>query len=528
MKLQKVFILILFLSVLSISTSIDGQTPYSNKPLKYGRNAVGFKVIKTFDYSRNFKAQVDFEGKVTNSENARPMTIYLWYPAQPVAGKSKMPFSEYVDLEEISVDGKPWTDEDRNKIRSSFQRQITHRLSKKIKVTDDYFQKLLDQKTQAYKDAPHRDRKFPLLLYTSINPTSQSVLGEYFASHGYVTAGIQRKDNMSKEFLQFRPNPLSLDTSVADIEFLFGYFRKSSYADTNHLGTIAFSSASLANILFQMRNFPAGVLVSFEGWEGFKKGDEIIKESKYYNPIKIRVPYLRIGKAAEERQPSYATTYNFFNAIKYSNRFDIRFKDAKHPSFLSTEMSTNTYSEKERLIYKTALRKLRTFLGAFLKNDRSDTIDIFKEGRANSSNDLYSMTFKKALPPAPSEEEFYRILEEKGGVERAWKIYFDVKKREPKHKIFRENVISRVASSQNEIKDQLKLRQIIADAYPESYIAVFNLGSAQNENGQNKEALKNIEQALNLLSQDNTVSDSSRKRYEGIIKKELNELKNRK
>ena len=440
MKQQKVFILLLFLSGLFISKPISAQNGEINKPLQYGQNPVGFKVINTFDYSRNFKAKVDFEGKITAGETARPMTIYLWYPAKTDSDSSKMPFSEYVDLEEISLDETPLSDEMRNEIRSSYKNQITRRLRNKVEVTDDFFKNLLDQKTNAHKDAPHSDGKFPILLYTSINPTSQSVLGEYFASHGYIIAGIQRKDNMSKEFLEFRPNPYSLDTSVADIEFLFGYFSNSSFADTNRLGTIAFSSASLANILFQMRNLPSGVLVTLEGWEGFKRGDEIINESRYYNPVKIRVPYLRIGKMAEESQPSYATTYDFFNAIKYSNRFDIRFKDARHSSFLSMEMSTDTYTENERLIYKTALRKLRTFLGAYLKNDRSDLEDLLKEAKENNSNEIYSMTFKEALPAAPSEDEFYRILEEKDGVERARKIYFEVKKREPEHKIFRESM----------------------------------------------------------------------------------------
>ena len=510
------------LTLLALLVCLHSQNASAKNDLyEYGNYDVGFKTIHTYDNTRNFRPATDFEGNNASGNITRPFTIYVWYPAKSGKVQQKMPFSKYVDLNLLSLNQEQLTVMEVKENRVAFQNELTRRLRGKKEITDANFHELLNEETNAYENAPEASGKFPLILNTSMRPTQQSVLGEYIASHGYVVAAIQKPGMMTKGYLEYTPNPYSIDTRVADIEFLYGHFRAVDNVDVNKMGLIAYSSASLANIIFQMRNMPSSVLMSFEGWEGFKKSEEVFEQSIYYDPVRIRVPYLRIGKKAEEKSPAYATTYDFFDAIKYANRYDVRFADAKHSSFLSMEMSTKTYTDFEREIFETALVQVKIFLDGYLKNDKSSIAQLQKSDGSIEGN-IFDVNYKPALPAAPSEEEFYRILEQENGVNKAWKIYFSVKEREPSHKIFRENTLSRFDAKP---EDQYKLLQIIADAYPNSFRALFNLGASQRENGNLVLAHVNIEKARLLLAKDLSISDGRRERIQNTIQVELDLLK---
>ncbi len=329
--------------IIIVSAVSNAQIQESETINKSGVHNVGFKVINTYDYSRSFISTLDFEGKESIGETARPITIYMWYPATSSSSDNdQMAFSEYVYLEKLSLDESKSASEIRIENKEAFTSSL-QRAADEQEITDRFIESLLNDKNGVYKDAQPLEGNFPLILYTSVKPASFSSLGEHLASHGYIVAAIQKMGAMTERFIDRTPNPISIETRVRDLEFLVSYFRDFPNVDITRLGIMAYSSATLANVLFQMRNMRSGVMIGLESWEGFKSGIEILKESPYYKPEKIRTPYLRIGKSKEESSPVHATTFEFFNSIKYSDRYDIRFEDADHFSFSPFKISTKTY-----------------------------------------------------------------------------------------------------------------------------------------------------------------------------------------
>jgi hypothetical protein len=66
----------------------------SNTP---GKDAVGFRVVLQYDYSRSYQGTTDLMGKPTQEERARPIQTLIWYPAQDSAAK-QVSFGGYLEL----------------------------------------------------------------------------------------------------------------------------------------------------------------------------------------------------------------------------------------------------------------------------------------------------------------------------------------------------------------------------------------------------------------------------------------------
>ncbi len=167
------------------------------------------------------------------------------------------------------------------------------------------------------------------------------------------------------------------------------------------------------------------------------------------------------------------------------------------------------------------------FLDAYLKDDSASLEFLQKRANKNKSavDEVFSISYKQAMKAAPSEEELFRILEKKDGVKKARQIYLAVKSREPDHKIFQEHTLSRLARFQNDINISLDIYKMVADAYPNSFWAVYNIGSAQRKLGDKKDALHSFENALSVLKEDENIDEGERSKIEKALLEELDELK---
>jgi len=74
---------------------------------KQGPNAVGFKVIEQYDFSRTFQPLIDDLGKPYQGERARPLQTLVWYPSLKSSSKP-MTVGDYVALKTTETNfGKP-------------------------------------------------------------------------------------------------------------------------------------------------------------------------------------------------------------------------------------------------------------------------------------------------------------------------------------------------------------------------------------------------------------------------------------
>lgn len=98
--------ILLLLSIVSSVSSGSAETAdfnFSNRP---GNDAVGFRVVMQYDYSRSYRRKVDNMGKSFYGELARPVQTLIWYPAQQSAA-AHITFGDYLNLAATQDDFKP-------------------------------------------------------------------------------------------------------------------------------------------------------------------------------------------------------------------------------------------------------------------------------------------------------------------------------------------------------------------------------------------------------------------------------------
>ena len=87
--------LTLIVLILGFQANLMAQAPVLWDDLKPGEYAIGFKTIEKYDFSRTFRSKYDYFGEAIPGENARPIQICIWYPAQKSENDQYMILGEY-------------------------------------------------------------------------------------------------------------------------------------------------------------------------------------------------------------------------------------------------------------------------------------------------------------------------------------------------------------------------------------------------------------------------------------------------
>jgi hypothetical protein len=122
--------------------------------LQPGPNAVGFKLTTAYDQTRIFHSNAAFRGLSEQAETARPIRIYMWYPAQAVKQES-LRLRDYVRMAAedfgLIAEGKTASDE---------SLPLPVQLAKGL--TEERRCQLFAEKTAAFPDAVPRKKQFPV------------------------------------------------------------------------------------------------------------------------------------------------------------------------------------------------------------------------------------------------------------------------------------------------------------------------------------------------------------------------------
>ena len=78
--------------------------------------------------------------------------------------------------------------------------------------------------------------------------------------------------------------------------------------DVSRLGLIGVNFDGMAALNFEMRNMRADALISLDGYEGKQSGTAMLRASPYFEPLRMRVPYLIFVQ--DEREPSPALLHD--------------------------------------------------------------------------------------------------------------------------------------------------------------------------------------------------------------------------
>lgn len=144
-----------------------------------GPHAVGYTTIRARDARRHY------------FDDARPVQIFVWYPAVVDASATRMPYEGY--FEDVGFDWGEAPDRVaylRQQALDGFRRGALNP-SFPGALTDGQFQQILTTPTAVVRNAAAAPGRFPVLLHAHMNGAlHQSVMLEYLASYGYVVLSV--------------------------------------------------------------------------------------------------------------------------------------------------------------------------------------------------------------------------------------------------------------------------------------------------------------------------------------------------
>lgn len=402
--ISSIFLMIFFV------TKLFGQTNLLYNNLPVGKYAVGFKIITLTDDTRISKPGYNYLGEKNVGDLSRKITIHLWYPAKDNSTKRQLSFEDYCYNDLLTSTNENVIDAEKN---SQVSRKRTSMEGWFGKTTDDVWKKLITNPMLAKAEAVAVNEKFPLLI-GMLRPLSTSITNELMASNGYLVAMVRDED-----FPSFSDAALS---QIPDMQFSVNYLKNQTDVDITKIGVFGFSGSGFIPVLFGMFDYRIKALADIESgiyMEGLFQG---LSASNYYDPSKLRIPFLHIFSRDLSRQEKYID--EFEKKAKFSKRYRLILNQpALHHWDVATEGRASTTvlhvrGDKEPGIKASFelsnIYLLHFFNAALKKSTSSQKIIDTKTSIAGHHDSLWSIQQYPALKPPPDKAQFEELINRKG------------------------------------------------------------------------------------------------------------------
>ena len=453
------FYIIYFLSTFQIAAQ-----------LKMGGYNVGFTSALEKDYTRSFG----------NSDNglfsARPIQINIWYPTAQ-KGIKRMSIGDYCNLYlyqyNFSKKQKKEIDNNISLWKETFK-------AKGINNTDS----LLKLKTNALLDADFPQKRHPVVMYI---PGAEGegfenfLLCEYLASYGYVVVSCPSFGPYDDQTSVY---PLGIETQVADINFLYGYLSKLSFADKTKVNLAGFSMGGLTTIVFAMQKQEEFIsIISIDG--SIRTHYEKAKNTPKFIPQQFHIPFLLFASNGE----NWSDTL-FINRIKFANTYLAKVDSLSHLDFTSYNYFGN--NEIKRKSYEAFCLLTKEFLEKTRNNDTSELKGI--------SDKTINISYKAGEKIKPVSSSTLKKMIADKGIFESKQYYNQIMKIEPSLQLFDEWEFTVLAFKYFNVykkpDDSIEIMKLVANAYPESYKAIGLLGRLYEKNNDKVNAFLYYTKAL--------------------------------
>jgi tetratricopeptide (TPR) repeat protein len=491
--LNLIFLLGLFCLPLSRTS---GQSFPQWGSLKPGDYAVGFRHIQKYDYSRQVKPATDFTGASTG-ETAYPIQIGIWYPANKPSSGLPLTYEDFMLLELKRESFTPITPADRERVRDNVK-STAGLPALRLTVSDDVVKQTLETPTASFKDARPAPGRFPVILLSGTTITTATVLCEYLASHGYVVMAVPTTDAVI--IRQATKPQFAIDDSVRALEYLTAEAYTLPFAEPSKLAVIGVNYNSMGALIYQMRNMRAQAVVSINGWETMRPNNERIFAASYLDRIKMRVPYLNFHLDQPQSGPA---DLSLIASLKYSERFLLVVDGLDHFGLINNPLAFPFSGTKRKSGYEFLVRSVESFLDRYIKGviSAEQFLRTKPEAQGFATVVLKTDWKQSALPPVPSDTEFAEILWTQKDVARATKVYREARAANPEVQLFGENELDVYIFRFDRLgrkDDVIAVRQLIAEAYPNSFNTQMNLGEALLRAGRPEESEKAYDKASEI------------------------------
>ena len=183
---------------------------------------------------------------------------------------------------------------------------------------------------------------------------------------------------------------------------------------------------------------------------------------------------------------------------------------------------------RKRLSYEIICHSALHFFNAYLKDNNESLAYLKNEPSTdNSSLNLVSVTFKESLPLPPTEEKFLELIRE-GAFDQAHNVYKEVKTRDPKYILFKEQNLINLAfilfDDLNRRIDAIKIMKLNIEEYPESYKSYGYLARLYEKNQEWKNALNYFSMAQSMALKEKNRPEKNLAWYKRKIEKLMKKL----
>lgn len=407
------------LALLAIALQTAPQTAQRGSAvsgsLAYGPYEVGFQLLVESDPARSFPSANP------GIPAARPMRVYLWYPASPTKGSS-LTVGDFVTMAADDFRRSPATS-----LGLGASRVLPVPLAKGLEAAQ--LDALLASPTRSVRDAKMQPGTFPLLvlgqgLYYE-SPLSHVILSEYLASLGYVVAtcpllGTQsRLVNLTVE---------DLETATRDLEYVVSAARRRIGASGQPLGVIGYDLGGMSGLVLSMRNPEVAALLSLDAGIVSPHRSGLPGAHPQYREERFVVPWMHMTQArvADSLRQAYQKDPQFrflFERKTVGDNYLVSVPTDSHGVFSSYAMFGiqrgipgywGAIASDPRPVYEEVLRLSGLFFDAVLKGDASANAELAASSIAGRTSGLFPIARKVGAARLPSSAEIIDDIIEHG------------------------------------------------------------------------------------------------------------------
>jgi len=475
--------------------------------LEPGPFAVGYKVISTHDYGRTFDTpKYNYKGEFQEGERARPMLVSVWFPAARPAASEPMEYGEYYYP---PSDDALTADE-----RKTALDRVKAGLGPNVDAAD--FDRLMAMPTAVVKRAKPADGAFPLLVFAQgfgQQPSSQNILSEYLASHGYIVASSPSQGHRGP--MTF--SQIGSESQLQDMEFIIRLLHDFPSLDRNRLGVMGFSYGGIPCALLMMKNSDVDAFLSLDSSIGTGAGFTGLFQSPFFNPDDLRSAVLHLY--TDPAQGEFNSS--FLDSLEYAPTYVIKLENLRHADFSSygkiASMVPNfggrfvpevkgDPDQGQTMVARYALE----FFDAYGKQDQ--TALMFMRATPEKSGfpaDLVRAEIHTPEFVPPGARDIAAMIEE-GEVTEVVELYRQYQERDPDLELFEENMMNMAGYGlvgQGRLDEAIEIFRLNIEAFPDSWNCYDSLGEAYAAQGKTELAIEYYSKALEMNEGDQRIID---------------------
>ncbi len=503
LRLHLITISLFFTLCLSQTTIAHAATAMWGD-LTAGPHDVGFRTLFKYDLSRDPVPYSDWDGRLypTDQQPGRQMQINIWYPASITTGDQKLTFGSYVDLMARQTDFGPINQEKREFANELFISK-TNALGGNGTFTAEKLDALRKMTTAAYSNPGPIPGKFPLIVFPNGgSPAFQSIMSEFFASHGFIvaTGALKGQYGMTEDI-----SAKGFEIAADDLGFLINHALEIEQADPEKICLIGNAITASQSVAYQARNSRIDCVVSLDGGFPSRFDQSILQQTAFYDPQEVNKPILVIHVPHPSIDPEY------LNHLKYARQFQFRFPQMSEFHFLN-------YGALDRLVpgiigepkgdvgrgFELAAIYCLRFFEAFLQGNQESERFLLSKPAQDISDHIDKAEIKQALPSPPNITTVKNAFLD-NGIGYLQEVYRNLKKDNPAP--FSPSFYSTVKDWLAYRKDptyenRYQLYQLALDSYPDSAAVNYDLAYFALKTGRDEIARQLNTKTLELLDTD--------------------------